>query len=792
MALLVEGLITSAYIGLWIALSSSVILFNKWILDGFGFPFPVALTMIHMLLCSALAYLLVKVLKVVEGVSMTMEVYLRKILPVALLFSIVLWLGNSAYIYLSVAFIQMVKALMPCVVYLIGLMFRVETFNSTKMLNMTILTVGIAIASYGEVNFHAFGFLLLLLSIGAEAIRLVSIQVLLASSDIKLNSVTTLYYVSPACVIFLVPPFVYLELPSLLGSQDIHLNPMVLLSSAVLAFGLNISVYLLIGKTSALTMNVAGVLKDWILITISSVLFDAPISMLQLCGYLMAFAAVCFYNYKKCQERTASESKKHSTSEICDGNAKDASFGTRSRLVTYPRLVGCFAAALVLESHFEAFRDIPRYFPTSHTPSILTATETNDGAGRAAAFYHSTDVYSRSLVTFICGKDWYWDFLENIAYAQTSWKSESTLSLYTCDEDHFKGCQDRQPVFPKLICRRQNHTTATATNIFKPASILSALEVESATHLLFLDLDIAFKSDVWVDLLPYMSYDMVFSNQAGSDEHLDINIGAILVKRSGRTEKFWQQVVEQIQLNGGWDQQVVADNSWGNTDISFALFPTKVFTPFGFGYPAYNISSKYEDITALHGVCGVIKFIFLKEAGFWSDVHGYYSNPRAIQLVIPPGAFSELSLSAYLAYAISVAKKCDRRVVLPGKIHLGDAELYYYELWNLEVLVDIGAPILEPSYMTNALRTTGRELQSGAVFTLDEHFLADPPCSEVSSLWTLRPNVDFLKVADASRTKEDALFYCGPPMDERARLPCQPEGGNSTHCVSSESSVTIP
>jgi hypothetical protein len=38
-------------------------------------------------------------------------------------------------------------------------------------------------------------------------------------------------------------------------------------------------------------MNVAGVIKDWILIFISSLLFDAPISATQLWGYLLAFSA---------------------------------------------------------------------------------------------------------------------------------------------------------------------------------------------------------------------------------------------------------------------------------------------------------------------------------------------------------------------------------------------------------------------------------------------------------------------------------------------------------------------
>ena len=36
---------------------------------------------------------------------------------------------------------------------------------------------------------------------------------------------------------------------------------------------LNMAVFLLIGKTSALTMNIAGVVKDWLLIGLSIVLY---------------------------------------------------------------------------------------------------------------------------------------------------------------------------------------------------------------------------------------------------------------------------------------------------------------------------------------------------------------------------------------------------------------------------------------------------------------------------------------------------------------------------------------
>ena len=52
------------------------------------------------------------------------------------------------------------------------------------------------------------------------------------------------------------------------------------------------AVFLLIGKTSALTMNIAGVIKDWLLIFFSYYLFGAPVTALNLLGYAFCCTGV--------------------------------------------------------------------------------------------------------------------------------------------------------------------------------------------------------------------------------------------------------------------------------------------------------------------------------------------------------------------------------------------------------------------------------------------------------------------------------------------------------------------
>ncbi len=57
--------------------------------------------------------------------------------------------------------------------------------------------------------------------------------------------------------------------------------------------------FLLIGKTSALTMNIAGVIKDWGLIFMSYYLFGAPVTTISLIGYAFCCSGVSEYAVEK-------------------------------------------------------------------------------------------------------------------------------------------------------------------------------------------------------------------------------------------------------------------------------------------------------------------------------------------------------------------------------------------------------------------------------------------------------------------------------------------------------------
>lgn len=305
-------LLSYAYVLIWIFLSFTVIVYNKYILDKklYNWPFPISLTMIHMAFCSSLAFLLVRVFKLVEPVSMSRDLYISSVLPIGILYSLSLWLSNSAYIYLSVSFIQMLKALMPVAVYSIGVSLKKESFKTDTMANMLSISVGVAIAAYGEAKFDSWGVILQLGAVAFEATRLVMIQILLTSKGINLNPITSLYYVAPCCFAFLSIPWIFVEYPILKETSSFHFDYVIFGTNSLCAFALNLAVFLLVGKTSALTMNVAGVVKDWLLIAFSWSVIKDTVTAINLFGYGLAFLGVAYYNHAKLQAMKAKEAQK--------------------------------------------------------------------------------------------------------------------------------------------------------------------------------------------------------------------------------------------------------------------------------------------------------------------------------------------------------------------------------------------------------------------------------------------------------------------------------------------------
>ncbi|KAH9905821.1 triose-phosphate transporter family-domain-containing protein [Xylariomycetidae sp. FL2044] len=317
------GLHPAFFIAFWIAMSGSVILFNKWVLATAEFNFPLFLTTWHMAFATFMTQVMARTTNHLDSrhnVPMDSKTYIRAIVPIGVMFSLSLIFGNLAYLYLSVSFIQMLKATNAVATLLATWAFGMAPADYAKLRNVLVIVAGVVIASFGEIKFDMFGFVVQIIGIVCEALRLVMVQRLLGSGEFKMDPLVSLYYYAPACAVINFVFTAVIELPRMTMGDIYSLGLVTLIANAFVAFLLNVAVVLLIGQTSAVVLTMAGVLKDILLVVASMVIFRDPVTMQQFFGYSIALVGLVYYRLGAEKMATLTMDMRLKASEFSQGN----------------------------------------------------------------------------------------------------------------------------------------------------------------------------------------------------------------------------------------------------------------------------------------------------------------------------------------------------------------------------------------------------------------------------------------------------------------------------------------
>lgn len=193
----------------------------------------------------------------------------------------------------------MLKATTPVFVLVLSVLFGLETSTITELNLVSIISLAVAITSIGELRFNWTGFTFQIIGVMTESSRLVLTNILL--KKLKLDSLSTLYYVAPTCFVLNSIACVTFE-----GSNipwDRIFEPYffaILIVNGFVAFSLNVAIVLVILHSSALALSLAGIVKDIMLVTLSAAIFRSPVSLLQAIGYTIALLALNLHkDYKK-------------------------------------------------------------------------------------------------------------------------------------------------------------------------------------------------------------------------------------------------------------------------------------------------------------------------------------------------------------------------------------------------------------------------------------------------------------------------------------------------------------
>ncbi|SCV68331.1 BQ2448_452 [Microbotryum intermedium] len=284
---------------IWICLSSGVIIQNAWILRTLQFN-PIFLTTWHLVFATIGTRLLLRFTHLLDGIDalqMSWDRWFRNIVPIGALFSASLIFSNLAYLTLSVSFIQMLKAFTSVAVLGLSVVAGLEKMNPRTFMIVVAISCGVALASFGEVDFVFSGFICQTLGIMFEAARLVSIQKLL--TGLKMGPLQSLYFFAPVCAglnALLIPFF---EGWAPFENALSQVGAPILLGNAMTAFSLNVAVVFLIGCASSLVLTLSGVVKDILLVGGSVLLMGSTVTFTQMLGYSIALVGLFIFKTKQ-------------------------------------------------------------------------------------------------------------------------------------------------------------------------------------------------------------------------------------------------------------------------------------------------------------------------------------------------------------------------------------------------------------------------------------------------------------------------------------------------------------
>jgi len=294
-------LLTLFYSVLYLIASPTAILVNKILMKDYGFGYPVLVSALGQFMTMILATVAVHTWGISIDAGWRVGCKSLTLLGGASALSLVL--GQYPYLYLTVAFIQMLKAFSPAYMVVFLSCLGVE-YPSRRVIACVLgLSICAAVASAGEVNFNLIGFLFMAGASCSDALRLVIAQQLLKNN--KLGPIEALYYTSPMCILWMIPAALITEMPVAYRANSfalVKLHPMMFLASGLSGFFVNVTSFLLVKRTSSMTLKTMTMTRNGGLVLFSALLMGEEVTAVELVGYSGLLIFFTLYGVAKSQE----------------------------------------------------------------------------------------------------------------------------------------------------------------------------------------------------------------------------------------------------------------------------------------------------------------------------------------------------------------------------------------------------------------------------------------------------------------------------------------------------------
>ncbi|KAG7521146.1 hypothetical protein JOB18_043434 [Solea senegalensis] len=314
---LCKGLRSVGLVLLYYAFSIGITFYNKWLMKGFHYP--LFMTLAHLTVIFCLSALTRRAMHCWTGkprVILNWTDYLLKVAPTALATALDIGLSNWSLLFITISLYTMTKSTAVLFILFFSLVFKLEESNPFLIVVVLLISSGLFMFTYESTQFNLEGFVMVLLASFIGGIRWTLTQILMQKSELGLqNPIDAMFHLQPLMFFGLFPLFLFNEGVSISTSEKLfrvtELSPLLyslctLSIGGMLAFGLGFSEFLLVSRTSSLTLSIAGIFKEVCTLLLAASVMGDKMNALNwlgftvcLCGISLHVALKTYYSKNK-------------------------------------------------------------------------------------------------------------------------------------------------------------------------------------------------------------------------------------------------------------------------------------------------------------------------------------------------------------------------------------------------------------------------------------------------------------------------------------------------------------
>ncbi|VWU51790.1 triose or hexose phosphate/phosphate translocator, putative [Hepatocystis sp. ex Piliocolobus tephrosceles] len=275
----------------------------KYIIFVKKFNYTQIITFLEFLIMFIILKIVVFVRKLKNTTNLTREEYLKYIISIAAMLGFSVITGNSAYSYLEIPIISVVKSSSLILIYFLSVKFGLKEFKCSLVFSILTIMAGVIMSVTTLKIDSMFGLFMLVISVITSSLKWVFTNVLLKTTSMKPHLI--LFHIYQAATLVIIIPTLLIDFTSIVQDYrngiltfDQITTCLLLISAGALAsIFLILAEFALISRTSSVTLSIVCIGREAIILVIGSIIFGENVDFNSSIGIAISMIGTIFYGY---------------------------------------------------------------------------------------------------------------------------------------------------------------------------------------------------------------------------------------------------------------------------------------------------------------------------------------------------------------------------------------------------------------------------------------------------------------------------------------------------------------